>query len=105
MPNVYEKFNLGALYYFLDFQKGTFGALFSRNRPHKNDNPELRERPCRDPAFHKTIVITVPLGPTGLKKIILSMEMCSFSVCSCFFYVFVIHFPITLFQQKKRRKK
>ena len=26
-------------------------------------------RPCRDPAFHEPLVITLPLGPTGFKKV------------------------------------
>ena len=51
MPNVYKKFVSGDLYDFLDFQKGTSGAPFSRSMPPKTEYPELRLatwcQPCR----------------------------------------------------------
>ena len=41
-------------------------------------------RPFRDPAFHETTVILVPLGPSVFKNIILSMMIGYFSVFSAF---------------------
>ena len=49
-------------------------------------------RTCRDPAFPRTIGVTVPFGPSGFLKVLLGMEICSFFVfsifvCDYFFYI------------------
>ena len=53
-------------------------------------------RPCRDPAFHETTVILVPLGPSVFKNIIFSMMIGYFSVfsdfrCAMFYMSFLSH--------------
>ena len=40
--------------------------------------------PSSDPVYHETIGITVPFGPTGFQKVILSMESGPFYVFSDF---------------------
>ena len=65
MPIFVEKLDLGAIVDFLYFQKGTFWTPFSANKSQKAGTSNGSERPCGDPAFHETIVITVPLGPSG----------------------------------------
>ena len=40
--------------------------------------------PSRGPAFHETIIITVPFGPSVLKNDIFSMMIGKFSVFSAF---------------------
>ena len=69
MPIFIEKLDVGAIFDFRDFQKGTFWIPFSATKApkeHKSLVPGAsRERPCRDTAFHETLAITVPLGPTG----------------------------------------
>ena len=54
---------------FQDFQKDTFRTNFSAQKVIQNNDPSYQERACRDPAFHETIVITIPLGPTGFYKV------------------------------------
>jgi hypothetical protein len=55
-----------------------------------------REPPVRDPAFHETTVILVPLGPSVFKNIIFSMMIGYFSVfsaflCAMFYISFLSH--------------
>ena len=52
--------------------------------------------PFRDPAFHETTVILVPLGPSVFKNIIFSMMIGYFSVfsafrCAMFYMSFLSH--------------
>ena len=75
MPNFYKKLDFGAIFDFHGFQKGTLWTTFSPKQAPKPSTPNDRERPCRDPAFHETIVITVPLGPSVFKNIIFSMKI------------------------------
>ena len=74
MLNFYEKFDFGAIFDFLDFQKGTIWTPFSATKAPTNPNVSWAGRPCRDPAFHETIVILVPLGPSVFKNTIVSIE-------------------------------
>ena len=76
MLNLYEKFDIGAVFDFQDFQKDTFRTPFSATKAPTSPSVSRAGRPCRDPAFYETIVITVPLGHTGFLKVILSMEIC-----------------------------
>ena len=46
-----------------------------------------------EPCFHETIIITVPLGPSGFEKVICSMELGSFTV----FVVFLCAICYTIF--------
>ena len=84
MLNCYEKCDFGAIFDFLDFQKGTFWKTFSCKRSKKGFPGKYADCPGSDPDFHQTIVITVPLGPTGFSKVIFSIEIGSFSICSTF---------------------
>ena len=52
---------MGAIVDFRDFR---FGQPFPPKGLQSSSTPVEGQRPCREPAFHKTIVITVPLGPT-----------------------------------------
>ena len=70
MLSFYEKFDFGAIFDFQDFQKGTFWTPFSATKAPKSPSVSRAGRPCRDPAFHGTIVITVPLGPSVFEKFI-----------------------------------
>jgi hypothetical protein len=72
-------------------KKAPFGRPF---RPSRRQNPG--ERPFRDPAFHETTVILVPLGPNVFKNIIFSMMIGYFSVfsafrCAMFYMSFLSH--------------
>ena len=84
MLNFYEKFALGAIFDFLDFFKGSRLMTFFVKKLNLATLLSRTGRPCRDPAFHETIVITMPLGPAGFFKIIFSIEIGSFSICSTF---------------------
>ena len=75
MLNFYEKLDLGAIFDFKDFQKGTSWDTFSRKRSKKVFPRKYADCPKSDPAFHETIVITLPLGPSVFFNIILSMEI------------------------------
>ena len=60
---------------FMVFQKAPFGHHFRAAGRQKPSAPKYGERPCRDPAFHETIIIFVPLGPSVFKNIIFSIEI------------------------------
>ena len=75
MLNFYEKFDLGTILDFLDFQKGSRLMTFFIKKLNLATLLSWAGRPCRDPAFHETIVITVPLGPSVFKNVILSIEI------------------------------
>ena len=68
MPNFYEKLVCDAIFDFRDFQKGNFWTPFSAPKALQGSSVSWAGRPCRGPAFHETIVITVPLGPIGFKR-------------------------------------
>ena len=86
MLNFCEKLDFGAIFDFHDFQKGTFWTPFSATKAPKSLTVSWAGRPCRDPVFHGTIVILVPLGPSVFKNIIFSMMIGYFSVFSTFRY-------------------
>ena len=65
-------------------KKAPFGHHFRVAGHQKPSTPNSGERPCRDPAFHETMVIAVPLGPSSFLKVILSMEIGTFSVLVAF---------------------
>jgi hypothetical protein len=73
--NFYEKLDFGAIVDFLDFQKGSCLITFFVKKLNLATLLSWAGRPCRDPAFHETIVITVPLGPSVFKNVILFMEI------------------------------
>ena len=62
--NFYKKLDLGAIFDFQHFQKGTFWTHFSLKRWPGAPSILCGHHPCRDPAFHETKVITVPFGPS-----------------------------------------
>ena len=45
-------------------KKAPFGPPFHQSRRNKRSAPNGPDRPSRDPAFHETVVITVPFGPS-----------------------------------------
>ena len=49
---------------FMIFTKASFGTPFSAKCRSKFLTGSRAGRPCRDPGFHETIVILVPLGPS-----------------------------------------
>ena len=78
------------------FKKAPFGRPFRPSRRQKPSPPKYGERPFRDPAFHETTVILVPLGPSVFKNIIFSMMIGYFSVfsafrCAMFYMSFLSH--------------
>ena len=50
----------------------------------QRSTPNYGDRPGADPAFHETIVITVPLGLTSFQNVILFDEFLIISCFSCF---------------------
>ena len=78
------------------FKKAPFGHHFRAAGHQKPSPPKYGERPCRDPAFHETIVILVPLGPSVFSNIIFSIEIDKFPVfyaflCALFYMSFLSH--------------
>ena len=87
---------------FCIFKKQPFEHHFRAAGSQKPSTSNSGWRTRADPAFHETIVTTVPLRLTGFQNVVLGMKMCSISICSCFpMCLFFIHFPITLFQKPK----
>ena len=88
MPNFYKKLVLGVIFDFhgYGFKKATFGAPFRPSERKKRSTPSDPGGPSRDPAFHETTVILVPLGPSVFKNISFSMMIGYFS-SFCFFVV------------------
>ena len=81
---------------FMVFKRAPFGQPFRPSRRQKPSPPKYGERPFRDPAFHETTVILVPLGPSVFKNIIFSMMIGYFSVlgvfsCAMFYMSFLSH--------------
>ena len=81
---------------FMVFKKAPFGRPFRPSRRQKPSPPNPGERPFRDPAFHETTVIHVPLRPSVFKNIIFSMMIGYFSVfstfcCAMFYMSFFSH--------------
>ena len=75
MLNFHEKFDFDAIFDFQDFQKSTFWTPFSATKALKSPSVSQAGRPCRDPAFHESIVITVPFGPSVFFNDIYSMKI------------------------------
>ena len=93
------------------YSKSRFGEPFRISRGSENDprgdhfEPKGLQmasrfyrglRSFRDPAFHETTVILVPLGPSVFKNIIFSMVIGYFSVfsafrCAMFYMSFLSH--------------
>ena len=71
MPIFNEKLDLVPFLIFRISKKAPFGHHFQPKRVQRQGRACGSERPCHDPAFHKTRVITVPLGPTGFKMVVL----------------------------------
>ena len=82
-----------------------WGQKWYRNQPSGTQNRKIelawlpREPPVRDPAFHETTVLLVPLGPSVFKNIIFSMMIGYFSVffafrCAMFYMSFLSHLLI-----------
>ena len=74
MLNLYEKVDFGAILDFLDFQKGSRSMSSFIKKLSLATLLSRSGRPCRDPAFHEIMVITVPLGPSVFKNIIFTIE-------------------------------
>jgi hypothetical protein len=55
-------------HYYFFFKKAPFGPPFSLKKLPFVFPPYYQERPFRDPAFHETTVILVPLGPSVFLK-------------------------------------
>ncbi len=84
---------------FMVFKKASFGRPFRPSRRQNPSPPKYGERPFRDPAFHETTVILMPLGPSVFKNIIFSMTMGYFYVfsaflCAMFYMPFLSHLMI-----------
>ena len=76
------------------FQKAPFGDHFRPRWHQKWTAPNGGGHPFRDPAFHETTIIHVPLGPSVFKNIIFSMMIGYFSVffaflCGMFYMTFL----------------
>ena len=56
------------------FKKAPFGHHFLPKSFQRRGTSSWWKRPCRDPAFHETIVITVLLGPTFFKGLYLARD-------------------------------
>ena len=94
MPNFSKHLFCGAIFDFHDFQKGTFWTTFSCSRPPNPTTPNDEKRPSADPAFHETMVITVPFGPSVFFNVIFAIKIWSLSVfsaflCAMFYMVFL----------------
>ena len=66
------------------FQTGTFGATCSFKVVSKSTSISWAGRPCRDPDFHETIVITMPFGPNGFSKVVFGSRLTHVQVFSVF---------------------
>ena len=76
------------------FKEAPFGNHLRPKKLQSSSTPVEGERPCRDPAFHDTIVITVPMGTTVFLKVVLLFEIDPFSffsvfLCAIFYPTFV----------------
>ena len=72
---LFEQILLVPFSIFMVFKKAPFGHHFRAAGRQKPSPPKYGERPCRDLAFHETIIILVPLGPNVFKNIIFSIEI------------------------------
>ena len=75
---------------FMIFKNAPFENYFRIAGHQQPMTPNSGERPCRGPAFHETIVITVPLGHRGLKKYMFSTRLAHFLFLLRFFVLCVI---------------
>jgi hypothetical protein len=78
------------------FRKGTLWTPFSTEKFSKPHETESLRRLFRDPVFHKTTVILMPLGPSVFKNIIFAMMIGYFPVlsafrCAMFYMSFLSH--------------
>ena len=70
MPIFFENVDCCAIFSFQHFQKGTFRTICFAQKSSVVNRRVEGKRPCRDPAFHETIIITVPLIPTGFLQVV-----------------------------------
>ena len=84
MPTFTGKLDLVPFSIYGIFKKAPFGHHFRSKRLQSSSTPVEGERPCRDPAFRETIVITVPLGHRCFLKYIFPIEIGSFVVLGVF---------------------
>ena len=94
MPNFNKKENVGAIFDFHGFQKGTFWTTLSPKWEKKRNPDNDLGRTSTDPVFHETIVIALPFGPSVFRKVICSIKVGSFGVfsillCAMFYIQFV----------------
>ena len=80
VPNFYESSNSVPFSIFMVFIKAPFGGPFHHKRRKIRSSPNDPGCPSSDPAFRETIVITMPLGPSGFLKVIFPTAIGSFSV-------------------------
>ena len=66
------------------FKKVPCGQPFRSSRRKKRSAPNDPDCPSRDPAFHETMVIIVPFGPSVFLNFIFSIKIGSFRVFSDF---------------------
>ena len=66
MPNFYKQMFVGAIFDFYDFQKGTLWTNLSLKVATFAVSCSGFGRPCRDPASHENIILTVPFGPSDV---------------------------------------
>ena len=77
------------------FKKAPFGHHFRVAGRQKPMTPNSGERPCRDPASHETILITVPFGPSVFFNVIffdedwLTFRFNCFSLCYVLYAIFI----------------
>ena len=92
---------LAPLLEFQGFQQSHFWRNFPPKYVLKLITSNYGWRPGADPAFHETIIITVPLGVTGFKTSFFDEDVLNF-LFLLFFDVFdFIQFSITLFQKQQ----
>ena len=94
VPNFNNKLVLRPFEDFWLFEKTPFEDHFGPQKLQRSSTPVEGEGPFRDPAFHETIVITVPLGHRGFQKYIFLMQIGSLSAfvafrCAMFYTTFL----------------
>ena len=84
MPKCYKQLLFGTIFDLHVFKKTLFGSPFRPSRQKQRSIRNDPDGPSRDPAFHETIIITVPFGPNVFFEAIFSIKIGSCSVLSAF---------------------
>ena len=90
--DLYRKIEFGCNFRFSELQKGIHWMTFSTKTRPKCTRQSSRRRPYRDPAFHETTVIAVPLGPSVFKTSLFRWRLAKFQFFLFFFVLgFICH--------------